>query len=71
MHCKYLVYTYVYINTTPGDGRLAAHLHMLICRVMLGPFAKGVVPYQLSINGAPMRREPTKQNSRINFMSLS
>jgi hypothetical protein len=37
--------THLYLGWTAfSDGRIAEHMHMLICRVLSGPFAIGFVP---------------------------
>jgi hypothetical protein len=64
--------THLLLALTAGsDGRLAGHIHTLICRIFLGPFLIGGAPTHLSINRTPSRLEPAKQiitaNSTMNI----
>jgi hypothetical protein len=68
-------------NSLPKKGRGASgkadnffnngHLRMPIRRVHLGPLAIIVVLNQLTVNGTPIRFEPTKQITRSNVIMCS
>ena len=52
--------------TACGDGRLAAHMHMPICRVLSGPFTIFGGPTQLSVDWTLNRLESAKQIITVN-----